>query len=73
MPCPGCPPTPAVPACSPLQPTPPPFLPACAQLNPPAEACSLADLASGAVAGDVLVNTTSVGMHPQVGEGWVFR
>ncbi|KAL4425636.1 hypothetical protein ABPG75_009652 [Micractinium tetrahymenae] len=39
-----------------------------AQLSPPAEACSLADLASGAVRGDVLVNTTSVGMHPQEDE-----
>lgn len=39
-----------------------------AQLSPPAEACSLGDLASGAVRGDVLVNTTSVGMHPQEDE-----
>ena len=35
------------------------------QLDPPASACSLEDLASGAVRGDVLANTTSVGMHPQ--------
>jgi hypothetical protein len=40
------------------------------QLDPPAEACSLDEVASGAVRGDVLVNTTSVGMHPQVGWGW---
>ncbi|KAI3438702.1 hypothetical protein D9Q98_001122 [Chlorella vulgaris] len=37
-----------------------------AQLDPPASACSLDELASGAVKGDVLVNTTSVGMQPQV-------
>lgn len=35
-----------------------------AQLDPPATACSLADVESGAVRGDVLANTTSVGMHP---------
>jgi shikimate 5-dehydrogenase len=29
----------------------------------------LDELASGAVKGDVLVNTTSVGMQPQVGGG----
>lgn len=33
-----------------------------------AAACSLDKLASGAVRGDVLINTTSVGMHPQEGE-----
>ena len=38
-----------------------------AQLSPPATACSLEDLASGAVRGDVLANSTSVGMHPEVG------
>ena len=31
-------------------------------MSPPARACSLEDLASGAVRGDVLANTTSVGM-----------
>jgi hypothetical protein len=35
-------------------------------LGQPAAACSLDELASGAVQGDVLINTTSVGMHPQV-------
>lgn len=44
-------------------------LPPAPQLSPPAEACSLGDLASGAVRGDVLVNTTSVGMHPQASPG----
>ncbi|KAI7844252.1 hypothetical protein COHA_002050 [Chlorella ohadii] len=39
-----------------------------AQLDPPASACSLEDLASGAVRGDVLANTTSVGMHLQEDE-----
>ena len=37
-----------------------------AQLDPPARACGLEALACGAVVGDVLVNTTSVGMHPHV-------
>lgn len=40
------------------------------QLDPPASACSLEELASGAVRGDVLANTTSVGMHPQVRLGF---
>jgi 3-dehydroquinate dehydratase/shikimate dehydrogenase len=34
------------------------------QLSLPARSCSLEDLASGAVRGDVLANTTSVGMTP---------
>lgn len=36
-----------------------------------AEGCGLEEVASGAVTGDVLVNTTSVGMHPKVGGGEV--
>jgi 3-dehydroquinate dehydratase/shikimate dehydrogenase len=34
------------------------------QLSPPGEGVSLADLQNGKVQGDVLVNTTSVGMQP---------
>ncbi len=35
-----------------------------AQLNPPAKGVSLEEVASREFSGDVLVNTTSVGMHP---------
>ena len=35
-----------------------------AQITPPARGVDLQEVASGAVYGDVLVNTTSVGMHP---------
>ncbi len=35
-----------------------------AQLNPPAKGVGLEEIATGAISGDVLVNTTSVGMHP---------
>ncbi|GAB4816977.1 hypothetical protein N2152v2_004023 [Parachlorella kessleri] len=35
------------------------------QLGVTAEACSLDEVASGQVFGDILVNTTSVGMHPK--------
>lgn len=33
-----------------------------------AQSASLDDVAAGAVGGDVLVNTTAVGMHPKVGD-----
>ena len=38
------------------------------QLNPKGRGVSLDDLSSGSVGGDVLVNTTSVGMQPNDGE-----